>query len=63
MAKKLYIDPVTQAQLQPVVFELLYFKELGEYQVNYNGGEFALRFDDDQFKKTMSLMLEAVSTT
>ena len=63
MSKKLYIDPVTQAQLQPVVFELLYFKERGEYEVNYNGGEFALGFDVNQFSKTMSLMLEAVSAT
>ena len=63
MTKKLYIDPVTQAQLQPVVFELLYFKERGEYEVNYNGGEFALGFDANQFSKAMSLMLEAVSAT
>ena len=61
MTKKLYIDTVMQTQVQPIVFELLYFKERGEYEVNYNNGEFAIGFDVNSFHKAMNFMLDAVS--
>jgi len=62
MIKKLWIDTVTQTQVQPVVFELLYFKECDEYEVVYNDGELAISFSSENFSKAMNLMMQDIST-